>query len=395
MWGIWRRVSRIAPSSRGLRRRLRRRPENAGHVAHAAEVFLQLTGETGGFEKLAHRGLAEFERFEIEGRRGEPLFQKAGAGGRHGGVHRGEEAAFALSLAAPKNLEITLGRRIEEQGSAEPVFANPADVGRPGPEALGRVSEERPGGAESGEILGQAEAFEIEHPEGLEDEATAFATVELVVGLGRDESPVPQAGPALRKAVPKGFERLAPLGQRVPFGNDQLTRIEGIENTEQGLRIFCRGDLEGAGREVEPGGVEPLLVRFDGKEEMVGVGLELMVFEGRPGRQDPRQFPLDQLPGLGGLDLVDDRHFFPGAEDFLQVVVGGVIRDAGHRLAVPIRQGDSQNVGPDLGVLLKHLVEIAQPEEQQGVRREAPPYLVILLHHGGEFFRHQDRPNSQ
>ena len=49
---------------------------------------------------------------------------------------------------------------------------------------------------------------------------------------------------------------------------------------------------------------------------------------------------------------------------------------------MPLGQGNSKQGGTLLGIGLKHLIEIAKAEKQQGIILEALPGLAVLFHHG-------------
>src|SRR5439155_2224100 len=58
-----------------------------------------------------------------------------------------------------------------------------------------------------------------------------------------------------------------------------------------------------------------------------------------------------------------------------------MIRHTTHRHAVALGQRDVQKGRRFLRVVEKHLVEIAEPKQQERVRRNAFPQPLVLLHH--------------
>ena len=66
------------------------------------------------------------------------------------------------------------------------------------------------------------------------------------------------------------------------------------------------------------------------------------------------------------------------------VTVGGVKRQAAHRDAVARGEGEVEQLRAGLRVLEEHLVEIAEPEEQQRVLGQFAFDAAILRHHGSE-----------
>ena len=96
-----------------------------------------------------------------------------------------------------------------------------------------------------------------------------------------------------------------------------------------------------------------------------------------------RDLALDQLPRLGRLDLVADRHLPPGREQLREIVAGGVVRDAAHRRVAALGQRDVEDAGRLLRVLEKHLVKIPEPKQQNRPGRQLAFALPVLGHHRG------------
>jgi hypothetical protein len=74
----------------------------------------------------------------------------------------------------------------------------------------------------------------------------------------------------------------------------------------------------------------------------------------------------------------------PAFEDAGDVAVGGVMRQAAHRHAVARGEREVEQLRAGLRVLEKHLVKIAEAEEQQRVLRQFAFDAAILRHHGRE-----------
>jgi len=74
-----------------------------------------------------------------------------------------------------------------------------------------------------------------------------------------------------------------------------------------------------------------------------------------------------------GIGLLADGHFVAGLEEPAQIAVHGVVGDAGHGDALVLAhvaagQGDAEHSCGDAGIVIEGLVEVAEAEEQQGVR---------------------------
>ncbi len=96
-------------------------------------------------------------------------------------------------------------------------------------------------------------------------------------------------------------------------------------------------------------------------------------FHGRPGRQDLDHVALNDTSGrLGVFHLLANGHPEAAPEELGDVGIDGMEGNAAHRNFLPGGQGDVQHGRAELGVLVEHLVKIAQPEQEQSI-------LVLLL----------------
>ena len=131
--------------------------------------------------------------------------------------------------------------------------------------------------------------------------------------------------------------------------------------------------------------MEPLAVEGERGEVVVALGVELVGGEGGAGREDAREFPAHELARTGRLLLVANGYFFPRGEDLAHIGVDRVVGDAGHRSFLPLGEREPEQARGDDGVIEKHLIEIAEAEQQQRVARQAALDRKVLLHHWGEF----------
>ena len=56
--------------------------------------------------------------------------------------------------------------------------------------------------------------------------------------------------------------------------------------------------------------------------------------------------------------------------------------NAGHGGLLALRQSNPEQARANFGILKKHLIKVAEPKKQEGIRRQAAFDLEILLHHG-------------
>ena len=129
----------------------------------------------------------------------------------------------------------------------------------------------------------------------------------------------------------------------------------------------------------------------DGDEVVVGVlGEERLLGDG-PRGDDAGDLAADHaaaLDALRVLHLVADGGLEAGADDLGEVGVEGVVRDAAHRLAGAVGEGEAEEGGGAAGVVHEELVEIPEAEEEQRVAVQVLPHRAVLAQHRGEFFGH-------
>ena len=129
----------------------------------------------------------------------------------------------------------------------------------------------------------------------------------------------------------------------------------------------------------------------DGGDEIVLPLLQHGGVDHGTGGDDADDIPVHQPLGQGRvLHLLADGHLVPLGDEPGQIGLHRVVGHAAHGGAllgglvpVPGGEGEVQLLGHQLGVLVEHLIKVAQPEHQDavGVLRL---HLIVLLHHGGQ-----------
>ena len=147
---------------------------------------------------------------------------------------------------------------------------------------------------------------------------------------------------------------------------------------------FAGGDVAEAQPRLLPG-------KADGAQVVRAAGLQHGAVHGAGGHHTD-DVPLHQALGLGGvLGLFADGHLVALGDEPGNVAVAGVVGHAAHGGAlllglgaVPGGEGKVQLLGGKLRVLVEHLVEVPQAEEQDGVFILFLD-LQVLPHHGRHF----------
>ena len=240
---------------------------------------------------------------------------------------------------------------------------------------LADIGDEGPGRGHGPLAVLETEAGEGLGPEVAEDDAGGLRRVEEPA-LGRAGSDRHRTGE--RQDPLEGF--LGALGIEDLLGR----RPEDLVRQDPDLGPAALEGPDLAGREVEQGQAPALVLERQRQDVRALLGVLGVDLDGRARRQDLDDLPLDDPFGrLGVLDLLADGHLEALAEELGQVGGDGVIRHAAHRHLLPRGQGDVQDGRGGPGVLVEHLVEIAQAEEQEGVGMELLD-AEILLHHRGQ-----------
>jgi len=266
-----------------------------------------------------------------------------------------------------------LGRLVQVHPAAALDPLDAADVAEVRPLGLLEVVDDGAGGREALADVRHAEPLERVGAEVLRQESLGLAAVEHEGGPLADRG----AGGLADDAEEVGLGLLGALGK------EALAGAQAHEFVRDGVARQV-ADPEPAGRQVHPRQAGPLAVQVDGCEIVVLLVLQQRVVGQRAGRDDAGDVAPDQALGLGGvLHLLADGHAVPRPNHLGQVGVDGVIRHAahGHGTGAPgsAGQGDAHDTGPDAGVLVEEFVEVAHPEEQDGVRVRVFE-LPVLFH---------------
>ena len=194
-----------------------------------------------------------------------------------------------------------------------------------------------------------------------------------------------------------------PLGQQIPdasvgggpFIEEHLAggvAHQLVDQVGRGVRSRELRRQEFPGAEVREAGDAPLRRQVHGGQVIGLALLQHALFQHGAGGDDPQHIPLHQALGQSRvLHLLADGHLVALAQQLGHIALVGVVGHAAHgRLLlgrpgpVPGGEGQVQLPGGGAGILVEHLVEIAQAEKQDAVRQFILD-PVILLHHGGAF----------
>ena len=154
-----------------------------------------------------------------------------------------------------------------------------------------------------------------------------------------------------------------------------------------GARSAEPGQAEVAGGQVDPGHAPARPVGFQGAQGIGLAGFQLAAVGDRAGSHHPHHVTLHQAFDLGRvLQLLADGDLVARLGQPGNVAVHRMEGDTAHgRLGrgalAPGGEGDLQGAGRLQGIVVKHLIEVAHPEHQDGILMPRL-YVVVLLKHG-------------
>src|SRR5262249_51077314 len=181
-------------------------------------------------------------------------------------------------------------------------------------------------------------------------------------------APAPAPPPPRGPGPPPGLD----LGRQV-LGQEQLARRQALQLLagDRPARDLARP--ERPAREVDRREAEAHAVLVGERDQQARrAWLEALLFEDGARRHDAHHLALEELLAGPRLSLLAAGHRMAGCQQPGDVRLRGVRGEAAQRdlvrvAAVPRRERQVENGGAGARVLEEHLVEVAEPEEQDGV----------------------------
>ena len=351
---------------------LREASDSALEVADAFQRLSHVAEDERIAQQIADEILPLAQHCEIAERMQDPVAQFPRAHRRVRAVEAAEQRGVARAAAALRELEVRLRRGVHGHELRIAVHSESRDVAQRTAQLL-EVLQDRARGTLCGVHFGAAETVERLHAEMFAQRVVRLLGEECVALARLD---------AARVAVKRD----------VLLGHEHLGGLHAREFVGEFLFIGQLGEAEISGREIKK--CKPVPAIFPGMdrgEVIVPLRIEHLQIRDRAGRDDVRDFALHDLPRLRLAHLIADGHALAGLDEPAHVILLRVVRDAAHRRAVPLRERDIEYACGDLRIVEEHLVKIAEPEQQQRVRRQGAPDAVVLLHHRCECLGHCKR----
>jgi hypothetical protein len=348
-------------------------------VAHAPQQPPERPARLRRLHERLHRVLTGGDGVPVEQRLEDPAAQQTGPHRGDGLVDDAEQRVAAAPVAGLQELQRAHRRLVEAHRPGRREAAHPGDVA----ETLAL------GGAEVAQgqrrrLHAGGHAAEVEGVEGGHPELAGDLGVRVARGARGGLRPR-QRGAGGLQARQQGARRAQRLRQ------DDLGRPpqqRGLQHTGAVLVSLTLADREVAGGGVEQGDARPrtgaLALAGQREQEVVRGPAQVRGVGEGGGRDDAHDVAPQELPALAGrLQLLAERHLEAGLHQARDVPLGGVVRDPGHRGALPRGERDAEDARGQLGILEERLVEVAQPEQQQVVGVPALERLVLLHHRRG------------
>ena len=171
-------------------------------------------------------------------------------------------------------------------------------------------------------------------------------------------------------------------------------QLLGLEGTYERSNIVQRAlrHLELARGDIQEGGAALSLFQSEATEEVVLLGFQHVFPEGNAGGHNLRHAALDQFLGkLGVFQLVADSHFVASPNQFGEIILQGVMGEAGHGYGAFVPVGflglnQAQHPHGRNGVVRVHLVKVSYAVQQQRLGVLCFHLEVMLQHRS--IFRH-------
>ena len=320
---------------------------------------------------VCNRFLPAANGFDRGERLREPVAQQSRAHRRDGAVDRAVQRGVARGIVLERlqNFEVPQGCVIECEKIGAAIAREPGELLHVPAQMLREIMQRRARRADGRRAVLQPKTVERRDLE-------MFAHGKLRRFRGK--------GPVI-----VAVQNLEGVPQQIPqrgrlAGINDFRRTQPFEFGEQRRMAFDLRRQKIAGGQIHERQAEYFPRRTNRRKEVVPLGHEHSFIEMGAGREDLGDLAFDELAGPGVFELIANGDLATGPEQPANVSIRRVMRQAAHGKTVARGERQIENLRAGLRVLEKHLVEIAQAEEQQRVLGQFALDPAILRHHGCE-----------
>ncbi len=320
-------------------------------------------------EQAGDRILARFENLAVAQGAVQPAGQQARAHGGLAAVHDRLQRVLAAAGQIDVQLQVAPTGAVEDHCVVEALVAQAAQVGQGGALGFLGVGKQAAGGADGQRQVLAAEALEVLGGELLAEALECRIAIEI---------------PGRATAHTAAFFQWQTL--RPIVGDQQFRRAQALQFREQGFPALEFLHAEAAAGDVQHRQAEQALITDYRSQQVVATLVEQCLVAHRAGGDDAHHLAFYRpFAGRRIADLLADHHRLAKLHQPRQITLGGMERNACHRDRRARRlpacgQGDVEQRGGFLGIVVEQLIEVAHAVEHQLVRMlalESP----ILLHH--------------
>ena len=329
-------------------------PEDAVQVAELPEFFLHGGEGIRPVHEELHDVVPQVQFLPVQDGHRQPAPEHPRAHRRGTAVHRLHQGHAFPARCGLEHFQVAEGEGIHPDHLGFVDAAEGGDVAEARMLRLLQIDHQGPGGADSERHRVHGESLQGVHAE---------LPLELFHRGVIHEGPFVQA----RHVIVAEAVLHAPL---VTSGNDQFL---GRERAHEGADVLERAlrHLELSRGHIQESGAAAVAVERQPAQEVVLLDFQHVLAEGDARRDDLRHPALDEFLGeFRILQLVADGHLEARPDQFREVVLDGVVREAGHGDGSLVAVGflglhQSQHAGSRDGVVRVGLVKVADPVQQQ------------------------------
>ncbi|KAF1028212.1 MAG: hypothetical protein GAK37_02279 [Pseudomonas sp.] len=344
--------------------------QNPLDIADLFQVRLQVF-EAIAVQQASDGGLTRLQSRQIPQRAVQPAGQQAAAHGGLAAVDHRLQRVVTTARQVGVQFQVATAGAIQHHGVVQAFMAQATQVRQGGALGFLGVTQQATGGAD-----GQGQRLATKPLEVLHGKLLA-KTLKRRIPLEIPRCTAPCPTTTFRRQI---------LGPIVRY--QQLYRIDALQLREQVLPPLDLQHAEIAAGDVQHGQAKQPFIAQHRRNQVVAPLIQQRLITHRARRNNAHHLAFHRaLAGRRVSDLLANHHRFAQLDQLGQVALQRVVRNSAHRDRLPgrlptRRQGDVQQLGGLLRVLIEDLVEVAHAVEHQLIRvlvLEAP----VLLHHRG------------
>ena len=167
-------------------------------------------------------------------------------------------------------------------------------------------------------------------------------------------------------------------------GINDFRRVQPFQFTQQHCLVLDFRCLKTARRKISHREAKPAVQGIDCGQKIIAFRCEYSLVEMCSRAENLCDIAFHELAGARFLQLLANGDFAAGLEQFADIRLRGMERNAAHGNHSALRERHVEELRAGLRVLKKQLVKVPQPEQQERVFGQLALDAAILCHHRGE-----------